>query len=106
MAGSSGDTNNMQEFFVTLGRIEGKLDSQGATQENILSSVVGLDTRLRIVENVQVQHAVEIEATKSQKSRKATWPMIVGAVGTLVGIVVVLSGFFMWLSKITELVAP
>ena len=84
---------NVQELFVTLGRVEAKVDNLG-----------GLDARLRVVERdvhtLKEVQAASAVAQATQQTRKATWPAIVGAVVGIVTGISVIIGMFITLNSI------
>jgi len=102
---------NMQELFVTLGRIEGKVDAQtkaqdkaqeamDKAQEATLASFASVDTRLRVVESAVSLLDSALSALNEEKKRRLTWPQIIGGIvgiltglATLIGLGILLSNF-------------
>lgn len=85
-----GDTQeiNVQELFVTLGRLEGKVDG-----------LSGIAERLGKVEILAATTSSEVHSIQAsilgQGARKPQWPAIVGAVvGIVTGISVIVGLFF------------
>lgn len=89
------EESNVQNIFVTLGRLEGKVDGLSGISDRLGKVEILAATTASEVHTIQAQ-------TSGQQTRRPQWPAIVGAVVAMITGTSVIIGLFFTLNQIAS----